>query len=130
MSALDTPTTRLPLGAIALARSGDKGAHGNIGVWVHDDDAYMFLLAQLTAGVVAEHFAWLSPGRVERFELPGLRALNFLLHDVLGRGGGAGGLRSDAQAKAYGQSLLHLELPIPSGLVANATRPPFRRTLT
>jgi hypothetical protein len=121
-------TRREPLGAIALARSGDKGAHANVGVWVHTEAAYAFLVEHLTVDLVASWFAGLAPWRVERFELANLHALNFLLEGVLGAGGGASSLRTDAQAKAYGQALLRLELDIPVMLLDEATRPPFERS--
>ncbi len=118
-------TRRAPLGAIAYARSGDKGAHANIGVWVRQDDAYTFLREVLTEDIVAEHFALADQRHVERYELANLRALNFVLRGVLGAGGGAASLRTDAQAKAYGQALLRIELSIPVTLLAATTRPPF-----
>ena len=103
---------------IALARSGDKGAHANIGVWVRSRDAFEFLQRELTAERVAAHFAALAPASVERYELPNIHAFNFVLRDVLGRGGGAASLRTDAQAKTYSQGLLLLELDIPPALLA------------
>jgi hypothetical protein len=118
-------TRRAPLGAIAYARSGDKGAHANVGVWVRHDDAYAFVRDTLTADIVADHFALADSRQVERYELANLRALNFVLCGVLGAGGGATSLRTDAQAKAYGQALLRVELSIPLTLLASATRPPF-----
>lgn len=123
-------TRRAPLGAIAYARSGDKGAHANIGVWVGDDDAYAFLRDTVTADLVADHFALADPRDVERYELANLRALNFVLRGVLGAGGGSSSLRTDAQAKAYGQALLRVEVSIPLTLLAGATRPPFERRPT
>lgn len=110
---------RAPLSRIALARSGDKGAHANIGVWVRDDEAYAFLLDALDAPTVAAHFA-VDASSVDRHELANLRACNFVLRGVLGRGGGAASLRTDAQAKAYGQALLRLELDIPDRLLGGA----------
>ena len=119
-------TRRARLGAIALARSGDKGAHANIGVWVASDEAYAFLHL-VDAEVVRLHFARLAPTRVDRHELPNLRAVNFVLHGVLGTGGGSASLRTDAQAKAYGQALLRFELDIPTVLLDAATRPRFQK---
>lgn len=110
---------KAPLGRIALARSGDKGAHANIGVWVRDDAAYRYLCEALDAATVASFFA-VGPDTVDRYELPALRACNFVLRGVLGTGGGAASLRTDAQAKAYGQALLRLELDIPDALLGGA----------
>jgi hypothetical protein len=115
-------TRRLPLGEIALARSGDKGAHANIGVWVHSDEAYELIVTALTSEVVAAHFAAMHPSRVERYELANVKALNFVLIGALGRGGGSAGLRTDAQAKAYGQALLRLEIDIPADVLASSRR--------
>ena len=122
---MSTPeTARSPLGSIALARSGDKGAHANIGVWVASSEAYAFVLHSLRPAVVAAHFA-IPVAHVDRYELANLRAVNFVLRGVLGTGGGSASLRTDAQAKAYAQALLRLELDIPSALLDAAARPPF-----
>jgi hypothetical protein len=102
------------LAEIAYARSGDKGAHANIGVWVHNDDAYDFIRTALTADVVRAHFQSLQPDSVERYELDNIRALNFVLHGVLGPGGASGGLRTDAQAKTYSARILRIELAAPA----------------
>ncbi len=107
---------KTPLRALAFARSGDKGAHANIGVWTHTEDTYEFLRRALTADVVSRHFAGLQPSVVERYELPNILAFNFVLRDVLGEGGAAGSLRTDAQAKVYSARLLQLELDAPDGL--------------
>lgn len=104
---------RLRLADIAYARSGDKGADANIGVWVHTDAHYELLRDMLTADVVQRHFAAVKPTAVERFELDNIRAFNFLLRGVLGEGGASGGLRTDAQAKVYSARLLRLELDVP-----------------
>src|SRR5688500_4037868 len=101
---------RVPLRSVALARSGDKGAHANVGLWVHDEELYDLLRRELTAGRVAAHFAALEPSSVERFELPEILGFNFLLRDVLGGGGAAGSMRTDAQAKTYSTALLLLEV--------------------
>lgn len=99
---------------IALTRSGDKGAHANVGVWARTDAAYRILLEQLTEEVVAHHFARTCHGPVVRYELPNLRALNFVLHDALD-GGGSSSLRSDAQGKVYGTALSLIPLTLPPG---------------
>jgi hypothetical protein len=106
---------KIRLADIAYARSGDKGAHANIGVWVHNDEAYEFVRSALTAAVVREHFASLQPESVERYELPNIRAFNFVLQGVLGAGGASGGLRTDAQAKTYSARILRVELDTADG---------------
>jgi hypothetical protein len=106
---------RIRLADIAYARSGDKGAHANIGVWVHNDEAYDFVRGALTADVVREHFASLRPESVERYELPNIRAFNFVLQGVLGAGGASGGLRTDAQAKTYSARILRVMLDAADG---------------
>jgi hypothetical protein len=101
-----------PLSTLAHARSGDKGSGANVGVIARSPAAYAILCRHLTAARVAEFFAALGPGDVVRYELPNLHALNFLLPTVLGEGGGALSLRSDAQGKALGQALLTIELEL------------------
>jgi hypothetical protein len=91
---------------IACARSGDKGTSANVGVIARSGDSWEFLRTWLTANRVAEFFAPLGIESVERFELPNLRALNFVLRGVLRRS-----LRTDAQGKALGQMLLEMRLP-------------------
>ena len=121
-----TAIRRAPLGTLALARSGDKGAHANIGVWVRRADAYEFLRSALDAERVAAWFG-LDPAAVDRYELANLRALNFVLRGALGPGGGAASLRTDAQAKAYGPALLRMPLDLPVALLDDGARPPFSK---
>ena len=104
---------KVRLGDFAYARSGDKGADANVGVWVHTAEAYEFVRGALTADVVRTHFASLRPESVERYELANICALNFVLHGVLGAGGASGGLRTDAQAKTYSAAILRIELDAP-----------------
>ncbi len=101
-----------PVALITLAhgRSGDKGNNANIGVIARRVADLPRLSAWLTPERVAAHFAHRAPSRVERFDLPGLNAINFVLHDVLG-GGGMASLHTDNLAKAYAQVLLTMELP-------------------
>ncbi|WP_409464390.1 hypothetical protein [Amycolatopsis sp. GA6-003] len=108
-----TRTTQLR--EFASARSGDKGADANIGVWTETDAAYEFLRENLTAERVAAHFHALCRGEVVRYELPNLRALNFILHDALD-GGGAASLRTDAQGKTLSLGLLQMEFDAPADL--------------
>jgi hypothetical protein len=106
---------KVPLHAIAHTRSGDKGDTCNIGVIANEDRFYPILLDQVTAARVRAHFGPLVQGSVERFELPNLGALNFLLHGALG-GGGTVSLRTDAQGKTFGATLLSLEIELPDGV--------------
>jgi hypothetical protein len=102
----------VPLLRLALARSGDKGNSSNIAI-IARKAAYVPILRRvLTAERIAEHFAGLVHGPVQRFEAPGLNAFNFLLDDALG-GGGMASLRIDPQGKAYGQMALELMIPVP-----------------
>jgi len=108
---------RIRLHEIAFARSGDKGNSSNVGLLVLTDEMYEWLRREVTAERVKTHFGSVVRGPVERFELPNLRALNFILHDSLG-GGGSESLKNDAQGKTHGQGLLLMELDIPDGLLA------------
>ena len=100
---------RIPLSRIAHTRSGDKGDTVNIGVIVYRPEDYPVLLREVTAERVKSWFGDRVKGNVERFELPNLGALNFLLHEALG-GGGTVTLRVDAQGKTFGAALLGLEI--------------------
>ena len=102
---------RIRLLEIAHARSGDKGNAANIGLIARKPEHYGILLEQVTAERVKEHFRELCKGRVERFELPNLHALNFLLHEALD-GGGTVSLRTDAQGKTFSAALLRMEVEI------------------
>jgi len=97
---------------IAHARSGDKGDTANVGVIARKAEDYPVLVRQLTAARVARHFRGMIKGNVERFELPNLRALNFLLHGALD-GGGTISLKTDAQGKVLSTALLRLEIDLP-----------------
>lgn len=96
---------------IAHGRSGDKGDAANIGIIAYNDDGYRIIRDHLTAEKVKEFFTGICMGEVERFELPNLRALNFLLHDTLG-GGGTVSLKHDAQGKTLASALLRMEIEI------------------
>ncbi len=105
----------VPLIRLAHARSGDKGDKANIGVLARKPEYLPLLNQWLTPERVAAHFAHNQPSRVERFDLPGCLAMNFLLHDVLG-GGGMASLRTDNLAKCYAQVLLSMDVPVPDDL--------------
>ncbi|MCJ8169032.1 acyclic terpene utilization AtuA family protein [Atopomonas sediminilitoris] len=112
------PTTPVPLSKLAVARSGDKGNHSNIGVMARRAEYLPWIAAALTEQALAEHFAHvLDPqhGRVSRWHLPASHSLNFLLENSLG-GGGVASLRMDPQGKAYAQQLLEYPIPVPQAL--------------
>jgi hypothetical protein len=101
----------VPLSRLAHTRSGDKGDTCNIGVIAWEDRYYPILVRELTPERVKNHFGSFVEGPVERYELPNLGALNFLLHRALG-GGGTISLRTDAQGKTFGAALLSLPIEI------------------
>jgi hypothetical protein len=101
---------------IAFARSGDKGDTANIGLIAFRPSLYPVLVQEVTAERVKQHFDGICHGEVERFELPNLRALNFLLHNSLG-GGGTVSLMLDAQGKTFSTALLRMEIDIPTELL-------------
>jgi len=113
-------TVRIPLVHLAHARSGDKGNSANIGVVAYDPAHYELLVREVTAERVKAHFGDVVRGRVERYELPNLGALNFVLHGALD-GGGTVSLRTDAQGKVLSTALLRMEVEV-SGAVAEAVR--------
>jgi hypothetical protein len=114
---------KVKLDLVAHARSGDKGDASNVGLIAASPEIYELLRAQATAERVKEHFREVCRGPVERFEVPNLRAFNFLLHDSLG-GGGTESLKTDAQGKTHAQGLLQMEVEVPGELVP--TRPVLR----
>jgi hypothetical protein len=103
---------RVPLYAIAHARSGDKGDGSNVGVLAYDERGYEILKNWLTPDRVKAHFGEIVKGRVDRYDLPNLRGLNFILHDSLG-GGGSASLKTDAQGKTHGMALLRMDVEVP-----------------
>lgn len=107
-------TRPLQLRYLAHARSGDKGNTANVGLIALRPEWYDLLRRRVTVARVARHFKGMV-SRVERFELPNLHALNFLLHDALD-GGGTISLKTDAQGKVYSTALLRMEIPVPTSL--------------
>ena len=99
----------IPLRQLATARSGDKGNHANIGIVARSPEAYEVLRRELTAERVGQFFQNLGVSRVERYELPKVQALNFVLYDALA-GGASRSLRLDTQGKLLGTAVLDLEL--------------------
>ena len=111
---------RVQLVDLAHTRSGDKGDTANVGVIAYRAEDYPLLVRELTAERLKEHFGSLVLGEIERFELPNLHALNFLLHRALG-GGGTMSLMTDAQGKVFSTAVLRMELDVPDE-VADAVR--------
>lgn len=103
---------KVQLVKLAHARSGDKGDTANVGLIALREEYYPLLAREVTAERVKEHFTGISRGEVERFELPNLGALNFLLHESLG-GGGTLSLMTDAQGKTFSTALLRMEIDVP-----------------
>lgn len=127
--ALDVPaaeaphgdTVEVPLYRLAVARSGDKGDDANIGVIARRPEYLPLLRATLTPERVKAIFAHFTLGNVERFDLPGIHGMNFLLHQSLG-GGGVASVHLDAQAKTYAQQLLDEPIAVPAGWVDQLAR--------
>jgi len=106
---------RVKLLQLAHARSGDKGDTANVGLIAYRPEYYSILVEQVTAERVKEHFKGICLGEVERFEVPNLNALNFLLHESLD-GGGTLSLKTDAQGKTYSTALLRMEIEVDDSL--------------
>ena len=108
----------IPLRDIAYARSGDKGSSANVAVFGRTPAAYHWLREHLTAAVVETYFKPLGVGSVDRYDVPNLEALNFVLPGVLA-GGGSRSLRIDAQGKTLGMALLEMSVDAPASLRAD-----------
>ena len=102
---------KVQLVKLAHARSGDKGDTANVGLIALRDEIYPILVREVTAERVKQHFQGICKGGVERFKLPNLSALNFLLHESLG-GGGTLSLMTDAQGKTFSTALLRMEVEL------------------
>lgn len=111
---------RIQLRFLAHARSGDKGNTANVGLIALKPEYYPILVREVTTARVARHFKGMVSG-VDRFELPNLGALNFLLHDALD-GGGTISLKTDAQGKVYSTALLRMEIPVPPAVAARVRK--------
>ncbi len=109
---------KVQLVTLAHARSGDKGDTANVGLIALRDQYYPLLVREVTADAVKEHFGDMVKGDVERFELPNLNALNFLLHGSLG-GGGTLSLMTDAQGKTFSTALLRMFINVPDSEAAD-----------
>jgi hypothetical protein len=119
------PTSVAPLGTIAGARSGDKGGSANIGVWVRSDDEFAWLNQTLTSELLGELLPEVAELTIRRYALPNLRAVNFVIEGVLGRGV-ADNVRFDPQAKGMGEWLRSRPVPIP----VNSGSPPISKSGT
>ncbi|MGI5288831.1 acyclic terpene utilization AtuA family protein [Nonomuraea polychroma] len=119
VTSIGGPMVRAPLGRIAGARSGDKGGNANLGVWADTSGRYGWLAVHLTIAKLKELLPDLAPYRIERFELPNILALNFVVHGLLGRGVAASP-RMDPQAKALGEELRAQLTDIPAELLPDA----------
>jgi hypothetical protein len=109
---------RVKLETIAHGRSGDKGDASNVGLLARSPEAYQWMRENLTPAWIKEVFGQVVRGPVERFEVPNLLALNFILHDSLG-GGGSESLFTDAQGKTHAQGLLQVEVDVPEEVLAS-----------
>ena len=109
---IQEPVTEVPLVKLAYARSGDKGDHANIGVIARQAEFFPYIRAGLSPETVAEYFSHVLKGPVQRWDVPGINGLNFLLKNSLG-GGGMASLRIDPQGKAYAQQLLEVTIFVP-----------------
>ena len=107
---------KVALAEVAHARSGDEGDGSNVGLIARTPEIYEGLRERVTAERVQEHFSRVCMGDVDRYEIPGLLALTFILHDSLG-GGGTESLITDAQGKTHAQGLLPMEIEVPADLV-------------
>lgn len=106
---------------IAHGRSGDKGDGSNVGIIARHRDIYPLLEEKLTEEVVKEHMKHICKGKVDRYELPNIGALNFVLHQSLG-GGGTVSLKLDAQGKTHASHLLRMDIDVPENLLEKAKK--------
>ena len=112
---------KIQLLEICHARSGDKGDAANVGLIARDERFYPLIKKEITAAKVRKHFKGICLGKVERFELANLWALNFLLHNTLG-GGGTVSLKQDAQGKTLAAAILRMEINVPPALLRKPTQ--------
>jgi hypothetical protein len=112
---------RLALRELCGYRSGDKADIANVAIFADDDETYELIVREVTAERVKAHFGATVRGRVDRYEVPNVLALNFVLHDALG-GGGPRSLRSDSLGKTMGGALVRMEIDVPDAL-ARRRRP-------
>jgi hypothetical protein len=110
-------TRTLPLGRVAYARSGDKGGDGNVGIWAPGPAAWPWLRAALTVEALRKLLPEAAGLEISRYELPNLRAVNFVIHGLLGEGA-TSTTRFDKQAKALAERVRARHLPVPENLTA------------
>jgi hypothetical protein len=122
VSAAANGTVKVRLLDVAHARSGDKGDTANVGVIALEPEWYPLLDRELTKARVAEHFRGVITGGVDRYALPNLGAINFLLHGALD-GGGTLSLKTDAQGKVFSTALLRMVLDVPADEAARLGLP-------
>lgn len=115
-------TQRLPLRELCAYRAGDKGDVADVAIFADDDATYDLIVAEVTAERVKEHFASMVTGAVTRYEVPNVRALNFVMQGALG-GGGPRTLRADNLGKTLGGALVRMEIDVPDDLVRRRPRP-------
>ena len=106
----------ISLNKIAHARSGDKGSGSNVGLIFYSEEIYKWAKINITTGLIKNHFQSIVKGKVIRYEMDNLYALNFILENSLG-GGGSESLLNDAQGKTHGQALLKLKINLPDSLI-------------
>jgi hypothetical protein len=112
---------KIQLLKICHARSGDKGDAANVGLIAREERYYSLIKSKVTSEAVKKHFKGICKGKVERYELPNLWALNFLLHNTLG-GGGTVSLKQDAQGKTLAAALLRMKIDIPPSLMKQSAK--------
>lgn len=117
----DRDTTLLQLRDLCGVRSGDKGDISDLSLFADSADAYEVIRREVTAARVADHFGDLVHGSVERYEVPNVWALKFVMTGALG-GGGPRSLRADNLGKTLGGALLRMEIPVPHGIAGDAPR--------
>jgi len=113
---------RLSLRELCAYRAGDKGDIADVAIFADDEPTYEVIVREVTAARVREHFADLVRGDVERYEVPNVFGLNFVLHGALG-GGGPRTLRADNLGKTLGGALVRMEIEVPDELVRRRPRP-------
>ncbi|HWJ11647.1 MAG TPA: exopolyphosphatase, partial [Nocardioides sp.] len=114
------PVVEVPLGRICAARSGDKGGNANVGLWTRDDASYDWLRSHLTVDRFRELVPEAAGLEVRRWDLPNLRALNFVVVGLLGHGVAASP-RPDPQAKGLGEYVRSRVVPVPAYLVGGSS---------
>jgi hypothetical protein len=107
---------KVQLREVAHARSGDKANLVNIGVIANKSEDYQLILETVTTEKVKEHFGWYVEGEVVRYEMPNIKAVNFVLHKAL-NGGAANSLRSDTLGKCFASALLRMEIEVDENIL-------------